>query len=895
MEEQSAAAPTAAATAAAAMGGQGEIHGQRRASLAEEEQLPPPMISVDVAGVLVQFVKTFVIIFPVYALGYLGLSFSWVLIGLVVFFWWQRNRGNKRSRLYRALSFLEHEHKPVQGDISSTDLPAWVHFPDVERVEWLNKIVKHLWPFISQFVEKLFKDTIEPAVRGANSHLSTFTFTKIDLGTKALRIDGIKTYIENVDSRQIIIDLQISYVGNCDIDIEIKRYFCRAGVKGIQMNGTLRVILEPLIGDMPLIGALTLFFLRRPLLAINWTGLTNLLDIPGLNGLSDTIILDIMSNYMVLPNRISVPLVNEVQLDQLRFPVPKGFLRIYFIEAQDLMWKDSFLRGLAKGKSDPYGIIRIGNQMFQSKTIKENLNPKWNEVYEALIYETPGQLMEVELFDEDPDKDDFLGSLMIDLVEVQKEQLIDQWFELDEVTRGKLHMKLEWLSLLPNTDLLSQAMASTKALQGTANDGLSSALLIIYLDCANNLPNVFEGNFGCGYLRERRAAGLVFCENTCSIFRDFFFGKKMNSEPNPLVQLSVGHNTFESKIRYRTTNPVWEEAITFRIHNPQIVDLDIEVKDDRHQCPLGSFTLPLKQLLQAEELTINERFPLNNSGPSSTLKMKIMLRILAAEKQDKATGHSSIQLKKQSSQGKDGSRSNQPVVSTESNKGAPAVPDADSVKKVEKVDKAETSASSLSPQRSTSFPPTSMANVTSSVTSSPSHLAAKESTPSIASDVSLPFATQELHQRLRQLQNGTTLGQSPLGQIQLTVRHSSQRNKLIVVVHACRNLIAFSEDGSDPYVRLYLLPDKKRSGRRKTSVLKRQLNPVFDETFEFAVSPTEVPKRTLDVAVKNSGGFLSRDKGLLGKLLIEMTEEVTKGSTQWYDLTEDGAKHQPQT
>lgn len=864
MEEQSAAAPTAAATAAAAaaaMGGQGEIHGQRRASLAEEEQLPPPMISVDVAGVLVQFVKTFVIIFPVYALGYLGLSFSWVLIGLVVFFWWQRNRGNKRSRLYRALSFLEHEHKPVQGDISSTDLPAWVHFPDVERVEWLNKIVKHLWPFISQFVEKLFKDTIEPAVRGANSHLSTFSFTKIDLGTKALRIDGIKTYIENVDSRQIIIDLQISYVGNCDIDIEIKRYFCRAGVKGIQMNGTLRVILEPLIGDMPLIGALTLFFLRRPLLAINWTGLTNLLDIPGLNGLSDTIILDIMSNYMVLPNRISVPLVNEVQLDQLRFPVPKGFLRIYFIEAQDLMWKDSFLRGLAKGKSDPYGIIRIGNQMFQSKTIKENLNPKWNEVYEALIYETPGQLMEIELFDEDPDKDDFLGSLMIDLVEVQKEQLIDQWFELDEANRGKLHLKLEWLSLLPNTDLLSQAMASTRALQGTANDGLSSALLIIYLDCANNLP----------------------------------FGKKMNSEPNPLVQLSVGHNTFESKIRYRTTNPVWEEAITFRIHNPQIVDLDIEVKDDRHQCPLGSFNLPLKQLLQAEQLTINERFPLTNSGPTSTLKMKIMLRILAVEKQDKATGHSSIQLKKQSSQGKDGSRSNQPVVSTESNKGAPAVPAADSVKKVEKVDKAETSASTLSPQRSTSFPPTSMANVTSSVTSSPSHLAAKESTPSIASDVSLPFATQELHQRLRQLQNGTTLGQSPLGQIQLTVRHSSQRNKLIVVVHACRNLIAFSEDGSDPYVRLYLLPDKKRSGRRKTSVLKRQLNPVFDETFEFAVSPTEVPKRTLDVAVKNSGGFLSRDKGLLGKLLIEMTEEVTKGSTQWYDLTEDGAKHQPQT
>ncbi|XP_041040007.1 extended synaptotagmin-2 isoform X3 [Carcharodon carcharias] len=841
--------------------------GDRKASLAEElerEPPPPPMISVDIAGILLQFSKTFVIIFPVYVLGYLGLSFSWVLIGLLVFFWWRRNRGNKRSRLFRALAFLEHEELNLRENIQSTDLPAWVHFPDIERVEWINKTVKQMWPYICQFVEKLLKETIEPAVRGANSHLSTFNFTKVDMGNKPLRIDGVKTYTENIDSRQIILDLQISYVGNCEIDLEIKRYFCRAGVKSIQLNGIIRVILEPLIGDMPLVGALSLCFLRRPLLEINWTGLTNLLDVPGLNGMSDTIILDIISNYLVLPNRITVPLVDEVQMAELRFPVPKGLLRIHFIEAQDLQWKDTFMKGLVKGKSDPYGILYIGNQMFQSKTIKENLSPKWNEVYEALIYENPGQELEIELFDEDPDKDDFLGSLMIDLVEVQKEQLVDQWFDLDEVSNGKLHLKLEWLSLLPAADRLPQAMASTKAIKGTANDGLSSALLIIYLDSARNLP----------------------------------FAKKMNSEPNPFVQLSVGHNTYESKIRYRTTEPVWEEAFTFRIHNPMTVDLDIEAKDDHHQCSLGSFNLPLKQLLEAEGLTMDQRFQLNNSGPSSTIKMKIMLRILSLEKQEKTPDRSSAQVKKQPSHSKDARKPAskvQLVPPTESNKPALAVPAADSTKKLEKTDKVENySTASQSPQRPSSLQQAPSANTISSQTGSPSHLSAKEPTPSIASDVSLPFATQELHQRLRQLQNGTTLGQSPLGQIQLTLRHSSQRNKLIVVVHACRNLIAFSEDGSDPYVRLYLLPDKRRSGRRKTSVLKRQLNPVYDETFEFIVSQAEVQKRTLDVAVKNSGGFLSRDKGLLGKLLIEITEEVTKGSTQWYDLTEDGTKHQPQ-
>lgn len=39
-----------------------------------------------------------------------------------------------------------------------------------------------MWPFICQFIEKLFRETIEPAVRGAHTHLSTFSFTRVDMG-----------------------------------------------------------------------------------------------------------------------------------------------------------------------------------------------------------------------------------------------------------------------------------------------------------------------------------------------------------------------------------------------------------------------------------------------------------------------------------------------------------------------------------------------------------------------------------------------------------------------------------------------------------------------------------------------------------------------------------------
>lgn len=108
---------------------------------------------------------------------------------------------------------------------------------------------------------------------------------------------------------------------------------------------------------------------------------------------------------------------------------------------------------------------------------------------QALVYEHPGQELEIELFDEDPDKDDFLGSLMIDLTEVEKERLLDEWFTLDEVCKGKLHLKLEWLTLMPDTSALDKVLTDIRADKSPANDGLSSSLLILYLDSARNLPS----------------------------------------------------------------------------------------------------------------------------------------------------------------------------------------------------------------------------------------------------------------------------------------------------------------------------------------------------------------------------------------------------------------------
>ncbi|GAA6074623.1 extended synaptotagmin-2 isoform X3, partial [Tachysurus ichikawai] len=305
-----------------------------------------------------------------------------------------------------------------------------------------------------------------------------------------------------------------------------------------------------------------------------------------------------------------------------------GVLRIHFLEAQDLEGKDKLFGGLIKGKSDPYGVVQVANQIFQSKTIKECLNPKWNEVFEATVYEYSGQHLEIELFDEDPDKDDFLGSLMIDLTKLHKEQKVEEWFDLEEASSGKLHLRLEWLSLRSESDKLKQVLWSIRT-----NDSLSSALLMVYLDSARNLPSVFEGSFSCGNERGRRGSGLVFSDDSSSLCKSFLSGRKVNSDPSPYVQLTVGQKTYESKVRYKTCEPLWEEAFTFLVHNPHTQELQLEVKDDKHKCMLGNMRVALTRLLKDEDMTLVQQFPLNSSGPNSTLKLKLVLRILCLEKE----------------------------------------------------------------------------------------------------------------------------------------------------------------------------------------------------------------------------------------------------------------------
>ncbi|KAM8934519.1 extended synaptotagmin-3 [Pelodytes ibericus] len=797
---------------------------------------------------------------PVYVCGRLGLSLSWVLLGLFLWIFWTRNKNSKMARLRSAWDLLDNESLGVTRGLNASQLPAWVNFPDIERVEWINKVIGQMWPYIGTYMEKMLQEKIEPLVRASNVHLKAFTFTKISFGEKFPRVNGVKAYTKKVDKREVILDLQICFMSDCEVNVEVKK-LCKAGVKGMQLHGTLRVILAPLMPEAPFFGAVTMFFIQKPHLEINWTGLTNVLEIPGVSDMSDSMIIDLISSYLVLPNRLTIPLNGHVNTAQLRYPVPQGVLRAHLIEAENLIPKDNYLKGVIKGKSDPYAVLRVGNQTFKSKTIKENLNPRWGEMFEFVVHEVPGQDLEVDLYDEDPDKDDFLGSLVISLEDVMKDRVVTEWFPLSDVASGQVHLRLEWFSLLAKHEKLREA-----------KNGLTTAMLIVYLDSASNLPkNHFEYSNNEYTTRKQKYASYP----------------KSDKDPSSYVILSVGKKFTKSKTCSASKDPVWEQAFAFFIQDVNVQHLHIEVKDDDKQCVLGMVDLPLHRLLSSEDLTLDQRFPLTNSGQGSFIKMKTVLRVLHIEEPDPDTIYSGInslkhgpvsikRMQQEKSHGKQRKQSD-----NQQTNQVHTVAQSKVVRKESFPNSAQRPTPTGSEQRT--MPNHNSANTgTSSVPRTPNLRALHRLAPSLISLNSVASSCYDPYD--------SSGGAGDIsGEVQLSIKYIVTRRCLIVQISNCRNLIQCSNNGADPYVRIYLLPDRKWSSRKKTTVKRRTLNPEYNERFEFIVPLEEAKKRMLDIAVKNNRSFGSHERKEMGKVLVNLgRDDLTQGFTDWFELTQNG-------
>ncbi|XP_072939907.1 uncharacterized protein btsz isoform X2 [Epargyreus clarus] len=134
------------------------------------------------------------------------------------------------------------------------------------------------------------------------------------------------------------------------------------------------------------------------------------------------------------------------------------------------------------------------------------------------------------------------------------------------------------------------------------------------------------------------------------------------------------------------------------------------------------------------------------------------------------------------------------------------------------------------------------------------------------------------------------------GEVQFSLLYNYRLGALEVGVKRCRDLapIDVKRNRSDPYVKVYLLPDKSKAGKRKTKVKKNTLNPVFEETLSFVQPLASLSSRTLWLSAWHADMFGRND--FLGEVTLPLADVVFDDpAPMWYKLherTEQFDEHQ---
>ncbi|XP_060765858.1 synaptotagmin VIII [Neoarius graeffei] len=123
----------------------------------------------------------------------------------------------------------------------------------------------------------------------------------------------------------------------------------------------------------------------------------------------------------------------------------------------------------------------------------------------------------------------------------------------------------------------------------------------------------------------------------------------------------------------------------------------------------------------------------------------------------------------------------------------------------------------------------------------------------------------------------------PRGKLLYSLEYNAARSEMTVRVKEAAELMAMDSSGtSDPYVKVYIHPNKSKTF--ETKVFRKTLNPVFNEHFKYQISQKDLSESTLVMQVYDFNRFSKHD--VIGELRMELCAvDWNHVIEEWRDLS----------
>ncbi|KAJ4979628.1 hypothetical protein NE237_010408 [Protea cynaroides] len=327
--------------------------------------------------------------------GIIGFAFGipiGLLLGFLLFIY--RKPSDVKDPIVRSIYELDSD---TLHDLLP-EIPLWVKNPDYERVDWLNKFVFDMWPYLDKAICSRIRSMAAPifAEYIGKFQIKSIEFESLTLGTLPPAIHGIKVYESN--EAELVLEPVVKWAGNPNITIVLKLLSLQITVQlvDLQIFAAPRVTLKPLVPTFPCFGGMVVSLMEKPHVDFGLKLLGgDIMAIPGLYRFVQETIRREVGKLYLWPQILEIPILDNSTVSMKK---PVGILHVKVIRAVKLLKMDLL------GTSDPYVKLSLTGDKLPAKktTIKmKNLNPEWNEEFKLIVKDPDSQFLQLHVFDWD--------------------------------------------------------------------------------------------------------------------------------------------------------------------------------------------------------------------------------------------------------------------------------------------------------------------------------------------------------------------------------------------------------------------------------------------------------------------------------------------------------------
>ncbi|CAI9781991.1 unnamed protein product [Fraxinus pennsylvanica] len=312
---------------------------------------------------------------------------------------------------------VEQENESLQRSLH--EIPFWIKNPDFDRIDWLNKFLQLMWPYLDKAICKTAKNIVTPIIAEQipKYKIESVEFEVLTLGSLPPTCQGMKVYV--TEEKELIMEPFLKWAGNPNVTIAVKAFGLKATVQvvDLQVFGLPRITLKTLVPSFPCFAKIVISLMQKPHIdfGLKLVG-ADLMSIPGLYRFIQEMIKDQVANMYLWPKTLEVQILEPTTA----MKKPVGILHVNVLKAMKLSKKDML------GASDPYVKLKLTESKAPSKktTVRhKNLNPEWNEEFSMAIKDPETQALEIYVYDwEQIGKHDKMGMNVVPLKELTPDE-----------------------------------------------------------------------------------------------------------------------------------------------------------------------------------------------------------------------------------------------------------------------------------------------------------------------------------------------------------------------------------------------------------------------------------------------------------------------------------------